>query len=177
MNSHVCGAECRRRLRCPVLAAADSFPLGSLEGHRDAVWCVAFAPRGYSLTDLPEHAAVSGAMDSELPILVSASADRTVRVWTFNPAVPGPSCITFTAVTPARSSHWLRLLLFPCFTSRPRRADWRSLGVAGAAACTVIDIPEALRRSGYVTGAAADHGPLPSSFVLLLPSLFAFCVV
>ena len=72
---------------CVCVPAAETFPIGALEGHTDAIWSVAFAPRGYTLADVPSvsHDAV---MD-DLPILVSASADRTIRVWSFNPADTG----------------------------------------------------------------------------------------
>lgn len=81
-----------------------------LSGHTDAVWAVAFAPAGHTLPDTdavhhpPLAVSVSLATGSSVvstgeekshhgeegaPILVSASADRTVRIWRFNPYEPG----------------------------------------------------------------------------------------
>lgn len=72
-----------------AVGAGDTFPLCSLDGHTDAVWSVAFAPRGYALSDVvPSAESAASSLDPDLPILISASADRTVRVWCFNPLDP-----------------------------------------------------------------------------------------
>ena len=98
-------------------AAADALPIGALEGHTDAIWSVAFAPRGYSLSD-HGHGGHDIA-DAELPILVSASADRTVRVWSVNPHAAGTSHNSEVALHGRCVSMNSRVLLF--FHQRPRR--------------------------------------------------------
>ncbi len=67
-------------------AATESFPRGVLAGHTDAVWSLAFSPRGYNMNEAGE----------DVPLLLSASADRTVRLWSFSPFDTGSWCLSLS---------------------------------------------------------------------------------
>ena len=84
-NSH-CSHSFAHRALCPP--ATDSFPVGTLVGHTDAVWDIAIVDTGSG----PARA-------------MSVSADGTLRVWKLRVGLGELVCVVSWSAPPAAWTH------------------------------------------------------------------------